>query len=188
MLQSPADKWNFRPDEYMILILTSDIAQGATGIIHGATLQVQISDSTYLTGDVVIKLALCIEQKACLRNEYSIYQHLASKHVNGLPTVLGIFDDLEEGPSILIMTHAGTCLHRGQAVSSSTRAALLTILQDIHKAGVLHCDLRPQNLLVDKFGKATIIDFDQSRRDTSNTDKKRECAELIHILDTLCAK
>ena len=117
--QSPGTERKFRPDECMVLIITSEIAEGATGIVHDAKLQVQTSDG-YLTGDVVIKLALRPDQKASLLNEYSIYQHLASKRVNGIPTVLGIFD-CKEGPSILIMTHGGTCLHSGQAVSSTTR-------------------------------------------------------------------
>jgi hypothetical protein len=118
--QSPGTKQKFQPDECMVLILTSEVAEGATGIIHDAKLQVHTSDG-YLTGDVVIKLALHPDQKASLLNEYSIYQHLASKHVNGIQTVLGIFDYKGQGPSILIMTHGGTCLHSGQAVSSTTR-------------------------------------------------------------------
>jgi hypothetical protein len=103
----------------MILTLTSEIAEGATGIIHGATLRLQNSDGTDSI-DVIVKLALLEEQKDALRNEYAMYQ-LASKCVKGIPTVLGLFDEIEGGPALLIMTHEGICLHRDRAVSSSQR-------------------------------------------------------------------
>jgi serine/threonine protein kinase len=61
----------------------------------------------------------------------------------------------------------------------------LAILRQIHEADVLHCDLRPQNLLLNEFGDAAIIDFDQSRRHGSKKGKTRERAELAHILDSL---
>ena len=68
------------------------------------------------------------------------------------------------------------------------RSALLTTLEDIHKAGVIHGDLCPQNLLIDQLGKASIIDFDQAREGALEQDKKREHTELVHILETLDAK
>jgi serine/threonine protein kinase len=61
----------------------------------------------------------------------------------------------------------------------------LAILREIHDAGVLHCDLRVQNLLLNEFGEATIIDFDRSTRGPSKEEKKREYEELIVILDSL---
>ena len=70
-------------------------------------------------------------------------------------------------------------------LNAYNRSAFLVTLEDIHRAGVLHGDLRPQNLLVDGHGKATIIDFDQSEREASKRDMEREIADLVHILDTL---
>jgi hypothetical protein len=107
----------------MMLTLTSEIAEGATGIVHDAALELQTSDGEHLTDgiNVVVKLALLEEQKDGLHNEYTIYQRLASKCVKGIPTVLGLFDEIEGGPTLLIMTHAGTRLHRDRAVSSSQR-------------------------------------------------------------------
>jgi serine/threonine protein kinase len=57
----------------------------------------------------------------------------------------------------------------------------MAILREIHQAGVLHCDHRPQNLLLDEFGGATIIDFDRSEKHPSKAKMKRECAELARI-------
>jgi RIO-like serine/threonine protein kinase len=61
----------------------------------------------------------------------------------------------------------------------------MAILREIHEAGVLHCDLCPQNLLLDEFGGAAIVDFDQSERHPSKAKMKRECPELARILDSL---
>jgi hypothetical protein len=117
----PSREFGFQPDEYITLILTSEIAEGTTGKVHGATLEVQTLDGNFLTDDVVVKLAFLDHQKERLRNEHDIYQHLALKDVKGLPTTFGLFDDLEGGPSLLITTHAGTCVQRGQGISPSQR-------------------------------------------------------------------
>jgi serine/threonine protein kinase len=61
----------------------------------------------------------------------------------------------------------------------------LDILRGIHEAGVLHCDLRPQNLLLGEFGEATIIDLDRSYSHPSEKKKKNEYAQLARILDSL---
>jgi hypothetical protein len=118
---SPGDGDHRCTEEHMVLILTSETAEGATGIVHGATLRVETSDRTHLTGDVVVKLSLLDEQKVRLRNEYAIYQTLEANGVKGLSGVLGIFDDMEKGPTILVLTQAGTPLHPDRALSSSHR-------------------------------------------------------------------
>jgi len=74
------------------VILTSEIAEGATGIVHGAMLEVQTVNGTTLANDVVDKLALLDEQS--FRSAFSI------KAYGGIPR-FG-----EDGPSLLIMTHA----------------------------------------------------------------------------------
>jgi RIO-like serine/threonine protein kinase len=59
----------------------------------------------------------------------------------------------------------------------------MTRLKEIHEAGVLHGDLRLQNLLIDENGRGTIIDFDQSRRTSSQSAMERERARLRELLD-----
>jgi serine/threonine protein kinase len=56
-------------------------------------------------------------------------------------------------------------------------------LQEIHNAGILHGDLRLQNLLLDKSGRGTIIDFDQARKETNSAMMERECVQLRQILE-----
>jgi len=59
----------------------------------------------------------------------------------------------------------------------------MTRLKEIHEAGVLHGDLRLQNLLIDENGQGTIIDFDQSRRTSSKSAMEKERACLRELLD-----
>ena len=105
----------------MALILTSEIGEGATGIVHGATLKVMTSEPTNFSSDVVVKLSHFDEQRVRLHNEYANYRTLESKGVKGLSTVLGIFDDIEDRSTILIMTHAGNPLHHEHVISSAQR-------------------------------------------------------------------
>jgi len=101
-----------------MLILTSEITEGATGIVHGATLK---TERTLVPYDVVVKLSVLDEQKDRLYNKHAIYETLKSKGIKGIPTVLGIFDDIEEGASMLLMTHAGAPLHCDHVLLSSQR-------------------------------------------------------------------
>lgn len=100
----------YRTHEYFTLILTSHIADGATGVVHGATLKLETSDAQSLSQEVVVKLAFLHEQQERMRNEYTIYRHLAMANVTGVPTVLGLFKDLEGGSMALVMNDAGVSL------------------------------------------------------------------------------
>src|SRR5258705_3284638 len=61
--------------------------------------------------DVVVKLALDIEQRKALRSEYDVYRRLALKGVNqGVTTAVGFFDDSEDGACALVMLYAGVPL------------------------------------------------------------------------------
>ena len=103
---SPRRKPVFRPDERLMLVVTSEIADGATGIVHGGVLEIESSGSCVFL-DVVVKLAFTDRQQDSLKHEYSIYQHLVSRRVGGIPTPLGLFDTPGDGPSALLMTLNG---------------------------------------------------------------------------------
>jgi tRNA A-37 threonylcarbamoyl transferase component Bud32 len=60
---------------------------------------------------------------------------------------------------------------------------LLSTLKAIHKAGIIHGDIRLPNLCVDSAGDARIIDFSHATRDKSAKARAREIAELCKILD-----
>ena len=80
------------------------------GVVHHGMLDIESSRGHTML-DVVIKLAFEKEQQTALKNEYEIYCLLRSKGVvNGIATVLGLFNDFEGGPSALVMLYAGGSL------------------------------------------------------------------------------
>jgi len=113
-----------------------------------------------------------------------MYRHLDSKGVKGIPTVLGLFVDPEDGPSALVLTHGGESIfNRSQEIEYFQREAFQTTLKAIHAAGVLHRDIRSPNLLIDEFGESFIIDFDQAEKFDSESAQKAEFKRLSRILE-----
>lgn len=117
---TPRRKPILRPDERLMPVVTSEISDGATGVVHGGVLEIESSGSCLFL-DVVIKLAFTDQQRDSLRHEYSIYRHLTPKHVSGIPTPLGLFNSLGDGPSALLMTHGGVPIHHS-TLSPSARS------------------------------------------------------------------
>ena len=109
-----------RPEERLMLVVTSEIADGAVGVVHGGVLEIESSGPCVFL-DVVVKLAFTDGQQDSLKHEYSIYQHLVSKRVGGIPAPLGLFNCPEGGPSALLMTHSGAPIHSGM-LSTTTRS------------------------------------------------------------------
>jgi len=63
-------------------------------------------------------------------------------------------------------------------------ALFIHAIRSIHKAGVLHHDIRPENLLITEDGReATIIDFDRATFDPSAHDKHMERTEVQDLVD-----
>ncbi|KAG5729923.1 Negative regulator of sexual conjugation and meiosis [Termitomyces sp. T112] len=125
-----------------------------------------------------------------MRHEFSIYEHLTSRGVEqGIPLVFGLFKDVETDAMALVMSHVGKSLWELRTdpstiqvkVSASVKDAYLRIMSNIHDAGVRHCDLRPENLMLADDDTVTIIDFDQATINPSTEAKKRE----IHLLGDL---
>jgi len=148
---------------------------------------VELSDGKIFTQDVVVKLAHYEEEQEYLLHEFSIYQHLSIKGVEGVAEIFGLFKDAEEGgPLALVMSHAGVSLRdRKEPVSSSECAAFLSTLEAIHDAGVIHRDPRPRNLLVDDEGEVTIINFDQAEVKAYDKEMDHEYDGLFDLLQSL---
>lgn len=97
--------------DYFCITLTSDIiAEGATGRVHNAKVEVQTSDGRVYGYVAVAKIALEQTKRQKLRHEYAVYRHLAPQRINGVARVYGLFEDAAKEALILIMSHAGTSL------------------------------------------------------------------------------
>lgn len=108
-------KSSYSLDKCITLVLNSRIGSGATGTVHGATLEVKTNAGPPIIRDVVVKLSFIPEQHKRMRSEYRIYQLLAKSGTPGILPVYGLFEDIEGGALALVMDNGGTSLwDRGQ--------------------------------------------------------------------------
>jgi hypothetical protein len=105
---SPQHRRVFQADE-LVLVITSEIGTGATGIVHGGTLEVELAGQC-VSLDIVAKLAFSRHQKERLAHENEIYLYLNERHIRGIPTSLGLFSSIDGGPSALLLTYNGVCI------------------------------------------------------------------------------
>ncbi|KAG6847692.1 hypothetical protein H0H93_006539, partial [Arthromyces matolae] len=168
------------------MILTSEIASGAVGVAFHAQLELLINGFTKGI-PAVFKLAFKAEQITKMRHEYSIYQHLYKNGVtDGIPTVFGIFDDIETGASALVMSFVGESLctlkprytDPGNEAPEAIKNAYVHLLEEIHRAGVCHGDIREENLTLTDEDKVAIIDFDRAKLHPSDKEMQAELVEL----------
>jgi tRNA A-37 threonylcarbamoyl transferase component Bud32 len=179
----------------------SELQPGSTGIVHIGAMAV---DPSGPTAKVAVKLAFSRDEKSRLMEEHRIYSHLRSRGVQGIPCVIGLFVDEEpllgaEGPHALVMTYAGVSLFRSYALASDSakqvlsftslidsngncRDSLLATLESIHRANVLHGDIRLPNLCVTPLGEAFVVDFGHAIESRSRKEKAQEIRQLSYIL------
>ncbi|KAF8504380.1 hypothetical protein F5888DRAFT_739048 [Russula emetica] len=168
----------------------SEVQPGSTGIVHIGTMAVDPSGST---AKVAVKLAFSRDEKSRLKEEHRVYSYLHSKGVQGIARDIGLFVDEElllgaEGPYALVMSYAGDSLfgHSKRAsesrASDSVRDSLLATLRSIHRAGILHGDIRLPNLCVTTSGEAFVVDFSHATENRSRKRKAQEIKDLAYIL------
>ena len=202
----------YQVHEYLELFVKPDFNSGATGQVHKATIRMTLADGRLLSLPAIIKVAFHDLQRERLRHEYVVYEYLAKKGVKCVATIFGLFEDINDESSALIMSDAGTSLHEREkkrnpgkapveqvSVSREERFVILLIvsyfysyimysdafkqaLSEIHRAGVRHYDIRPMNLLIDDEGEATIIDFDMAKIGAGKHSRKREFDDLCSLL------
>ena len=96
--------------DYFCITLTDVIAEGATGRVHNAKVEVKTIDGRVYGYVAAAKIALEQRNRQKLRHEYAVYRHLARQRVDGVARVYGLFEDAAKEALILIMSHAGTSL------------------------------------------------------------------------------
>ena len=127
------------------------------------------ANRVYVEDNVIHKIQLlghCNPKLLALAEEYNILRRL--KGVEGVPRAL----DYKEYKNFAVLSYNridGIPIDQYLAHSNFERKVwfrliieLSTLLNRIHKRGVLHRDLRPDNILVREDGKVSLIDFDQA--------------------------
>ncbi|KAF9554764.1 hypothetical protein CPC08DRAFT_712637 [Agrocybe pediades] len=158
--------------EYALLTLEKPLGSGAVGVAHPAFLSLKLKSGDTLEASLVLKLAFTEDQKKGLRHEYCIYSRLAARSVvNGILSVYGLFRDPESGTLGLLMEYGGESLYaRSERLRTDNTSEILTpaqktlfreYLHNMHGAGILHGDIRPNNMLLHPNGSVFIIDFDR---------------------------
>lgn len=185
------------------ITLTGVLGRGAMGMVHSAILNIGQYDGSHLDLEVVVKMVFDEEFQHQLAHEESIYNHLHEYGLRDQPTLFGHFHDTDDrGPSCLILSSVGAQLRQCGPINRSLRSVFrpmvdhistnkanrdkyLDILSMIHKAGILHGDIRHQNLMLDNQGRPHIIDFNLSMKCDEKSAFEEELKELADLLGNL---
>ncbi|MCL9824594.1 serine/threonine-protein kinase [Ralstonia solanacearum] len=121
----------------------------------------------HLQRDVVLKIIKDGEEERRLLDEQRALIRLRSKHVVQLFDVISLED--RGGKTALVLEFIpGKDLQIGQYVPGDEYMKILWQiacgLADIHTAGIIHRDIKPQNIRLDGNGVVKIIDFGLARR------------------------
>ncbi|KAJ7086170.1 kinase-like domain-containing protein [Mycena belliarum] len=99
-----------------------------------------------------------------LCEELDIQLHLMDHPA--FPTVYGVFED--DNHYIVIMDRGTKCLIDEEVMdvelALSWAAQLIIAVQHMHRRGVIHCDIKPENILIDENSNLVIIDYGISER------------------------
>ncbi|TFK63611.1 hypothetical protein BDN72DRAFT_309176 [Pluteus cervinus] len=195
--QDSAIEWkgSYQPRECFTLLLSSPYSQiGGTGRVFKAQLEITLATGRKLLRDVVAKVAVHEEARKRMRHEYKVYQHLWQHNVKRIPEIYGLFQDYNNLADILVLERArfsfrqrepwtdknGTVLKQ---LAPSDKSACISIVKAMHKAGVVHYDLRAENLVIAQDGKPMVIDFDRARLNPSDNDKKKEMDNVERFMN-----
>ncbi|KAF9034657.1 hypothetical protein BDZ89DRAFT_1062379 [Hymenopellis radicata] len=168
------------------LILTSKLGHGATGEAYTAILGPGYENLP--CSRLVVKLADTKKSLLSLRHEYDVYCHLQSAGVLGIPYIFGYYQDNLRGMGALVMHDVGNPLGRRMdsdekiKLSANERASLKKTSKAIHAKGVLHRDLRSWNMMCNRYGEVSIIDFDRASLKASKEEFSQEAARMARFL------
>ncbi|KAF9042125.1 hypothetical protein BJ165DRAFT_1529579 [Panaeolus papilionaceus] len=160
--------------KYMHFTAREKIGDGRTGTAFRGVLRIQTGSGHTIESKIVLKIPLGAQPTKNIHDEYRTYTELALAGVTeGLVQVYGVFEDIETGAIAMMMDDGGTDLWRREQERSGMRAGQITlsqvefdtlhrIIQRINMAGLLHFDIKPNNILIDADGKLSVIDFDSA--------------------------
>lgn len=88
------------------LCLTSHLGEGSTGDVWKGTLAVP-DPSGSIVLNIVAKFSWKLDGRTRLLEEKKILKHLQTQRVEGVPLVIGLYDDRDDGAPVLVTTYAG---------------------------------------------------------------------------------
>jgi hypothetical protein len=87
------------------LCLTKWLGQGAIGEAWKGVVSLTLEPGVVL--DVAAKVGWFEDALDCLLHEAKIYTLLRKREVGGVPIIVGLFNDIDDGVPILVTTYAG---------------------------------------------------------------------------------
>jgi hypothetical protein len=122
----------------------------------------------------------CPEMLAELRKEVEIYHALSDLQGRFIPE-LKLYGHWEGSYCIGLSLH-GTC---PKSLDSAQKQKLVDIIDAIHGLGIIHSDIKKENILVDELGNPFLIDFGFAQRNESRTLQEMERNQLLQCIAVL---
>ncbi|TFK71949.1 hypothetical protein BDN72DRAFT_876800 [Pluteus cervinus] len=195
-IRSSPTKWrkSYNSLECCTLTLDSDLWRGGTGRIHTARLEFRTAGGVTHSKDVIVKSAVDPYLRKRIRREYDIYQHLWEHRVDRIPIIYGLFEDIDDLVTLLVIEkfqmsfrdrEPADSVNDGMmlSITRAERSLCLKTVRDMHQAGVAHLDLRAENIMVGNDGLPVIIDFEGSSVGAEKWITDKEIEFLQDLLD-----
>lgn len=123
---------------------------------------------THLNRCVVLKMLKDGEESRRLLDEQKALTRLRSKHVVQLYDVISVLEESVPKTSLVLEHIDGKDLLEGSMVQDkvylNTLWQIASGLKDIHHANIIHRDIKPNNIRIDRDGVIKILDFGLARR------------------------
>ena len=125
-----------------------------------------------ITKEKVIKEFITNEKFKILR-EIEILNEL--KEEDGFPKILNRSE--ENGRTIIEMNYLGEELQCPNNVKETRRIVyeIVKLINKLHKRGIMHNDIKPNNILMNDEGKISIIDFSHSKKNKNEIFETTLC-------------
>ncbi|KAJ1500795.1 Serine/threonine-protein kinase pkn5 [Coelomomyces lativittatus] len=116
-----------------------------------------------------------------LQHEIQIYQMLSDMQGKSIPRLV-LHGYWEGGLYCIGFSLCGTV---PDALSKSQKESLLSTLDAIHNRGIMHNDIKKENILVDENGMVYLIDFGFATLNSCHETQQNEMQQLLQCIECL---